>query len=218
MKGWSEELPALLRQVGSRDAAVEHKRVNFGVNTYLVPSLNDRDLQFSLPVLVRRDILSEFPYNPLGSDGAVAAVIEWIKRAVRRTSGLHAIAGAKTPVPGCHDANIEPCTIVHSPSQIGSGLWKADHLNFCNSSGLHLTLRGALPYAPARDPCEVRRVEEEIDFLLHALGDVVGQVPDRIIEHEWLASIDQKLVRDLLPERGLVCFISDGTRPAHGIT
>jgi predicted ABC-class ATPase len=61
-------------------------------------------------------------------------------------------------------------------------------------------------------------VEEEIDFLLHALGDVVGQVPDRIIEHEWLASIDQKLVRDLLPERGLVCFISDGTRPAHGIT
>jgi hypothetical protein len=100
MKGWSEELPSLLRQVGSRDAAVEHKRVNFGVNTYLVSSLNDRDLQFSLPVLVRRDILSEFPYNPRGSDGAVAAVIEWIKQAVRRTSGLHAIAGAKPPCPG----------------------------------------------------------------------------------------------------------------------
>jgi predicted ABC-class ATPase len=61
-------------------------------------------------------------------------------------------------------------------------------------------------------------VKEEIDLLLHALGDAAGQVPDRIIEHEWLASLDQKLLRDLLPERGLVCFIGDGTRPARGIT
>jgi hypothetical protein len=50
-----------------------------GTITYLVRSFDGEALQFSFPLLIRRELLTEIDLDPAGSDGAISALIECIK-------------------------------------------------------------------------------------------------------------------------------------------
>jgi predicted ABC-class ATPase len=217
-KGWMGELEALLASLGDAAVIVDRKRLIPAANAYFVRSIDGMALQFSVPVLIPDAPVPPADLPPEGSDGAVLVLIEHIKDRVRHHPGLRAIGGLDTPLSGHHAASIEPVTFVHSPGAIGQMLWKADEGNGFAGDGLHLVVRGALPYPGPPDAPAIRGVAERVSSLLDGLDEAVRHAPLSRMEEAQLASADQKLLRARLPGMGLVCFIGDGSRIARMFT
>ncbi len=211
---WKDEIYRILPGLGDGRARIDHPVIRDLVNTYLVRSLDGTALRFSIPVLLAAPVLAPGP----GSDGAVGVIIDAIKAAVHGERGLGPIAGIGTEHPRHCLQNIEPVTLVASRSAIGTDLWRPDHGNRVDGGGVHLTVRGALPYPGAPTPARTRGIEEDFQALLGALDRVVSRVPARDIAAARALSIDQKELRCALPGIGLVSFIADGTRPARRFT
>ena len=126
MEIWCDALTDIFGRVFAGSARLETERARVPVNTYLVPSFDRDALQFSLPVLVARDLPGEIGLDPRGSDGAVSALIEGIKAGAEGDRRLGPLHGAGTGFPGRYRDTLEPCTIVHSDSAMGGSLWKPD--------------------------------------------------------------------------------------------
>ena len=197
---------------------VDSQNVLPDITTYLTPTFDNDALLFSLPVLFLRRPDQEFSLDPGGSDGAVHAIIEQIKQDAKLVPDLGPLYGAGTQFPGRYDSNIEPYTVIHSDDAIGTHLWHADDRNFADEKGIHLLVRGALPF-PSLGPITCGRdILRPIHDLLDSLHSVVDAVPGRVLESGWERSLDQKLLRELLPSLGLVAFAGDGSRPARECT
>ena len=217
MESWCDALPGIIGHLSHRLAQVETERLRMPVNAYLVPSFDGDALQFSLPILVPRDLSTEIPLDARGIDGAVSAIIEGIKASAGQDRRLGPLYGAGTGFPARYRDALEPCTFVHSDSAMGGSLWKPDAGNFADPQGVHLTLCGALPNRPV-ERSEVRGIAGELGDLLQAAGEVVSGFPADAMRDAWVNSLDQKLARDELPGQGLVSFIGDGSRPARSFT
>lgn len=217
---WQTAMYQVFEGLGDARARIDHQVVRDLVNTYLVRSLDRTALRFSIPVLLTAPVPGEIPGTgrPPGADGITGVIIEAIKRAVSTEPDLGPIAGTGTEHPGHCLPNIEPVTLTASESAIGTGLWRPDSQNWIDNDGIHLTVRGALPYPGAPTPGRVRNVEERFAALLDALDRVVRQVPDRDLIAAQNLAIDQETLRRDLPGMGLVAFIADGTRPARQFT
>ncbi|WP_342770799.1 MULTISPECIES: P-loop domain-containing protein [unclassified Methanoculleus] len=211
---WQGQVHGIVASLGDGRACIERKAVRDLVNTYLVRSLDTTALRFSLPVLLAAPAGASGP----GSDGAVGVTIEAIKAAVPGERDLGPIAGAGTEHPVHCLPNVEPVTLIASRSAIGTDLWRPDPDNRIDDDGLHLVVRGALPYPGPPTPGSVGEVRERLGALVEALDRVVRRVPDRTLVAARALSVDQKALRRALPGMGLVAFIADGTRPARRFT
>jgi predicted ABC-class ATPase len=215
---WGAVLRSFLSSWTGDNAAVDTPGILFGTTAFLVRSFDGDALQFSLPLLIRRDLLSEVDLAPAGSDGAVCALIEHIKADAYEIPELGPLYGKGIPGSLRYHDTIEPYTIIHSDDAIGSHLWKADGRNFCDQAGLHLVVRGALPCPPGHTERENHRIIHQLSDLAETLGVLVQNAPLPPLRTAWLASLDQKLLRNGLPKRGFVSFISDGSYLARTIT
>jgi len=211
---WQDVIHRILPGLGDDRARMDYPVVRNLANTYLVRSLDGTALRFSIPVLLTVPVPEPGP----GGDGMAGVVIEAIKTAVHGERDLGPIAGAGTAHPRHCLPNIEPVTLTASRSAIGTDLWRPDHGNRVDGDGVHLVVRGALPYPGAPTPACIRNIEERFLALLDALDRVVRRVPDRDLTAARDLSIDQKALRRALPGMGLVAFIADGTRPARRFT
>lgn len=198
--------------------APDSPRILPGVNAYLVRTFDGEALQFCFPLLVHRDLLSEIPLDPAGSDGAVAALIEQVKEQAQNIPDLGPLYGRGTQFsPRCRDI-IEPYTVIHSDEAIGPHLWRADGRNFCDHEGVHLVIRGALPVP---DDCRGGSGKEGVEQLASLAGGIsiiVRKTPIPPLESAWLSSLDQKLLRPMLGEMGLVAFVGDTSQLARTLT
>lgn len=216
---WSNRTDAVFGAAGSGGVHVDRQRLRPGVNAYLVPSFDRSALQFSLPVRIDRD-LSSFDLPAAGLDGAVSIAIESIKGAAlaRADTGLDPLAGRGTGFPDRYRAPVEPYTVIASGAAIGGGLFRAGDENRADLDGFSLTLMGALPPGSAEDPADIRSAGERIAALVDAVGAVVRRIPGHALEAGWIASLDQKGLRRLLPSLALVAFVGDDMRPAREYT
>ncbi len=211
---WQEQMHRIVAGAGDGRARIDREAVRALVNTYLVRSLDTTALRFSLPVLLTAPPGASGP----GADGADGILIEAVKAAVPAERDLGPIAGTGTEHP-CHCLqNVEPVTLIASRSAVGTDLWRPDQENRIDGDGLHLVIRGALPYPGPPAPGVAGEVAERFDALIEALDRVVRRVPDRTLAAARDLSVDQKALRRALPGMGLVAFIADGTRPARRFT
>ena len=131
-------------------AAVDTPNIIVSTTAFCIRSFDNDALQFSFPLLIRRDLNSEIGLNPAGSDGAVCTLIERIKERAQTMTELGPLYGKGLKSSQRYHDTIEPYTIIHSDAAIGSHLWKADDRNYSDRTGVHLIIRGALPCPPAR--------------------------------------------------------------------
>lgn len=218
MDGQDAVREALTRIPGDRTAGIDHPHVIPGVTAYAVRSADGDALQFSIPVLVRRPLFSEIPLDPRGSAGAVALMIERIKQKAGHDPALGPLAAKGTRYPGKYAATVEPYTLVSSPDALASDLWHADARNSADAGGIHLVLRGVVPFPATASPEAGARVTESAAALLDAVARIVCAFPLRALEDAWIATLDQELVREQLPDLGLVAFAGDGARCARACT
>jgi len=210
---WQSQVHRIVADLGDGRARIDLPAARDLVNTYLVRSLDRTALRFSIPVLLTAPV----PGGP-GADGATGALIEAVKAAVGTERDLGPIAGIGTEHPGHCLPNIEPVTLIASRSAIGTDLWRPDAENRIDGDGVHLVVRGALPYPGPPTPGAAGEVAERLEALLRGLDRVVRRVPDRTLAQSRDISLDQKALRSALPGMGLVAFIADGTRPARRFT
>ncbi|OPY37920.1 MAG: putative ATPase of the ABC class [Methanoregula sp. PtaU1.Bin051] len=216
--GWDGCLKEILDISAGTGWRIDTPHVRQDVTAYLVPSFGNDALLFSVPVLFTRSLADEIPLGPEGSDGAVHALIERIKQRAHDVSALGPLAGTGTKFPHRYDANVEPYTVVHSQEAIASHLWHPDDRNFCDREGIHLLIHGALPCPPAQSPQETRRITETMQALFDSISSEAEAMPVRVLTNAWENSLDQKLLRNQLPELGLVAFAGDGSRPARSFS
>lgn len=212
---WQAEAGRIAAALDGGRARVDLERLRPPVNTYLVRSLDKTALRFSLPVLLTPP--PGTASHP-GADGAVWAVIEAVKAAVPVEPALGPIAGLGTEHPVHCQQNVEPVTLIASPGAIGTDLWRPGDDNRIDSRGLHLVVRGALPYPGPPGRGTEREAADRLGELLEAVDRVARRVPAAEIAAACALSLDQKALRRALPGVGLVAFIADGTRPARRFT
>jgi len=188
------------------------------VTSYCVRSFDGDALLFSLPLLIRRPLLSEITLDPAGADGAVSYLIEQVKRRASGEQALGPLIGRGTGFPHHYDTITEPYTLVHSDDSLATHLWHADDRNFCDISGIHLLVRGALKNPVEISETEMARVRESVTRLCEAIEKIVFALPVRVLDTAWRNSLDQKLLRERLPLLGLVSFIGDSSRLARSCT
>jgi hypothetical protein len=211
-------LEAITGTAGDGSAGIDRQHCIPGVTAYAIRSADGDALQFSLPVILCRPLLTEIPLNPRGSAGAVALLIERIKQKAATDPALGPLAAKGTRFPGKYAANTEPYTLVGSPDALASDLWHADNRNYADARGIHLLLRGVVPFPATVSPVAVARVAETTAALIAAVQKIVFTFPARVFEDAWIAVLDQELLRDRLPDLGLVAFVGDGTRFARACT
>lgn len=211
-------LSGILALPGDGRWGIDSGAVVPGVTAYAVRSFDGDALRFSVPVIVRRPLLADILLDPRGSAGAVALIIERIKREVSSVPALGPLAGQGTRFPQHYASITEPYTLVRSPSALASDLWHADARNFADTSGVHLLLCGAIP-CPARfSSVDVFRVTEAVSSLCDAVAAVVFSLPVRVLEVAWINALDQQLLRERLLSLGIVSFVGDGARMARRCT
>ncbi|MDD1702759.1 MAG: hypothetical protein LUQ31_07270 [Methanoregula sp.] len=211
-------LSAITGAAGDGTVLIDRSRMVPGVTAYAVRSFDSDALQFSIPVLVTRPLVSEIPLDPRGAAGAVALLIERIKQKAAGEPALGPLAGKDTRFPGHYAAALEPYTLVRSPDALASDLWHADTRNFADAEGIHLVLCGAVPY-PAPGPAgDLHMLTDTTSALLDAVKKIVIAQPARVLETAWISALDQQLLRDRLPALGLVSFVGDGAKPARSCT
>jgi uncharacterized protein len=211
-------LEGMLALTGDDRWGIDKPAVVPGVTAYAVRSFDGDALRFSLPVIVRRPLLSEVPLDVRGAAGAIALIIERIKQQASSVPALGPLAGKGTGFPQHYASTTEPYTLVRSPSALASDLWHADTRNLADEGGVHLLLCGAVP-CPARfSPVDIFRVTETVAALCDAVTDTVFSLTVRVLETAWINALDQQLLRERLPSLGLVSFIGDGARLARHCT
>ncbi len=215
---WNAHMRSILAGLPDGRARVEARAIRDLVNTYLVRSLDETALRFSMPVLLAAGLPAIVQQDLTGADGAVGVLIEAIKSAVRNERELWPIAGIGTQHPRHCLPNVEPVTLINAAGAIGTGLWRPDHQNRISEQGVHLVVRGAIPYPGPPSPGTIRAVSETLQALLDGLDRTVRRVPEERLVGAWEVSVDQKALRAQLPAMGLVSFIADGTRPARRFT
>jgi len=211
-------LDGILALSGDERWEIDRAHVVRDVTAYMVRSFDRNALIFSLPLLVRRPLLSEIPLDVRGAAGAVALVIEHIKQRAGSDAGLGPLVGRSTRFPHQFASITEPYTIVTSPAALASDLWHAGNRNFADAKGIHLLLNGAVPCPPVFSPQEISMVTETAARLCDATTAVIFSVPVRMLEAAWIATLDQQVLRETLPSLGLVSFIGDGARLARRYT
>lgn len=216
--GWEAAFRSFLSSWFGDSAGIDTANILPGTTTYIVRSFDGNALQFSFPLLVRRNLQDEIDLAPEGSDGAVCALIERIKEHTARTRELSPLYGNGIAGSLRYHDTIEPYTVIHSDDAIGPHLWKADGRNFCDRDGIHLIIRGALPCPPGSSYSDGQRIIPRLSDLAGAIGALVQKTPLPPLRTGWLGSLDQKLLRTSLPEQGLVSFVGDGSRLARTIT
>jgi predicted ABC-class ATPase len=217
-EGWDAAFRSFLTSWTGDNSAVDTQNVLFGTTAFCVRSFDYDALQFSFPLIIRRDLFSEIGSDPSGSDGAVCTLIERIKERARTLPELGPLYGKGVKGSLRYHDSIEPYTITHSDSAIGSHLWKVDDRNYCDGPGVHLIIRGALPCPPAQSRNDGHRIFQSLADMAEAIGTLVQAAPVPPLESAWLASLDQKLLRRDLAKRGLVSFAGDGSHLARSFT
>lgn len=212
---WDEPLGSFLDSYKGGGTQIDSSRIQPGITAFLVRSFDGAALQFSFPVVVQRDLLSETALDPAGADGAAAALIERVKEQAESVPALGPLYGKGIAGSQRYRDTIEPYTVIHSNEALASHLWKADARNFCDRKGVHVILRGAIP-CPYSDG--QKKGADALGGLADAVGRIVEKTPARVVEASWLASLDQKLLRQGLRERGLVSFVADGAKLARTLT
>ncbi|MDH7592815.1 MAG: ABC-ATPase domain-containing protein [Methanomicrobiales archaeon] len=215
---WSEALLKLLPELKSSAAVPDILHLREGVNVYAVPSFDGRALQFAFPIVVHRDLVSEFGYPPEGSDGAVGGMIAYIKSQACDRKDLGALYGRNVFGAERYCDFIEPCTLLHSERVGDTRLWRPDNHNYFLEGRVHFSLRGAIPWPGSPDNKHVGRVREELEGLVAAVGEEAMRAPERVLREWWKTSIDQKRLRARLKEMKIVSFIGDGAMPARQCT
>ena len=216
--GWSELLRGILDICGDGQIHVDLRLFRANVNAYLVRSIDGTALQFSFPLLIPDPPVPTPDLPPEGADGAVLVHIEHIKSRAREFPGLRAIGGLDTQLSAHHAAALEPVTFIHTPGMMGHSLWKADSNNFLDHDGLHLVVRGAIPYPGPPVGTTRRTVVRHFTGLFDDLSDTVQKAPVPRMAEAQVLSADQKFLRQRLPEMGLVCFVGDGSLVARRLT
>jgi predicted ABC-class ATPase len=211
-KGYDAVFSGILSSLGGELYRIDTPAIHSGITAYLVRSFDGDALQFSIPVLIKRQVLSETALDPAGADGAVSALIEQVKGYAERLPGLGPLCGNGTQFPQRYNDAIEPYTVIHSQDAIGSHLWKADGRNYADISGIHFVIRGALPFPPAGPHAETRSITGQLSALLEMTADIVERTPLPVLEAAWRTSLDQKMLRERLASRMLVSFIGDDSR------
>jgi uncharacterized protein len=217
-EGWDAAFRSFLSSWSGGLSAIDTPNILPKTTAYFVRSFDGKALQLSFPLLIRRDLLSEIGLDPAGSDGAVSALIGRIKEHAHRIPELGPLYGKGVAGSPRYNDTIEPYTIIHSDDAIGSHLWKADDRNFCDRAGVHLIVRGALPFPSGSMENDNRRVILQLADLAEAVGALVQKTPLPPLRTAWLASLDQKLLRQGLSERGFVSFVGDGSYLARSFT
>lgn len=216
--GWTESLRGILDVCGDGQIRVDYRLSRENVNAYLVRSIDGTALQFSIPVLIPDPPVPPPDLPPEGADGVVLVHIEHIKSRARELPGLRAIGGLDTQLSAHHAAALEPVTFIHSSGMMGHSLWKADSNNFLDHDGLHLVVRGAIPYPGPPDGTTRRTVARQFRDLFGDLSETVQKAPVPRMARAQVMSADQKFLRKRLLKMGLVCFIGDGSLVARRIT
>jgi predicted ABC-class ATPase len=215
---WNDQINRMLPDLGDNRARADLRVVRNLVNTYLVRSLDGTALRFSIPVFLSAPLPAGLRGDLSGADGAIGIIIDAIKEAVHTERSLGPIAGIGTEHPGHCLPNVEPVTVIASPAAIGTDLWRPDQQNRIDDDGIHLVVRGALPYPGPPTPDRVAGTAEHFAGLLEALDRVVRRLPPATLTRAWELSIDQKALRRKLAGRGLVAFVADGVLPARRFT
>jgi predicted ABC-class ATPase len=217
-EGWEEAFRSFLSSWSGDSSAIDTPHILFGTTAFLVRSFDRGALQFSFPLLIRRDLLSEIGLDPGGSDGAVCALVERIKEDAMKIEKLGPLYGKGTQGSLRYQDTIEPYTIIHSDDAIGSPLWKADSRNFCNREGIHLIVQGALPCPAIFSGRDCEQISVQLADLAETVGTIVQKAAVAPLRTAWQSSLDQKLLRNDLARQGLVSFVGDGSRLARSLT
>jgi len=188
------------------------------LSSYVVRSFDHHALLFAVPLLVSRPLLTEIPLDCRGEAGAVALIIEEIKRKAEPDVRLGPLVGRGTRYPHQFASFTEPYTVVASPAALASDLWHTGGRNFADAAGIHLLINGALPCPGAFSRHEIAPVMEAVARLCDAVADIACSLPVPELEAAWITALDQQLLRETLPERGLVSFVGDGSLLARHYT
>lgn len=216
MQTWTSLLPEILSSISSKEYAVPDT-LRLGTDAFIVPSPDRQDLLFTFPLVIPLDLAEEISLPVSASAGAVHAIIEYCKKIAVKSKPLGLLYGVRTSNQTRYSVNIEPCTIASSRSSIASNLWRPDDQNFLTPEGIRLSVRGAIPFYPIT-PSHMNTIRSLLMSFLESLVDCVHQTPILQIKRHWEAVSDQHHLREELQEKGLVCFIGDGTKPARSYT
>jgi hypothetical protein len=203
---------------GNGTFGIDTRSIVPGVTLYAVRSFDGDAIRFCVPLLVRRNLVSEIALDPRGSAGAVACLIERVKQKAPGDPALGPLVARGTRFPGRYAAAVEPYTLVNSPDALASDLWHADARNFADASGIHLLLCGTIPYVSPVTQESLASVSEISSAYLEAVAKIAWSLPTRVLEEVWIQTLDQELLRDCLPDLGLVAFVGDGSKPARACT
>jgi predicted ABC-class ATPase len=211
-------LEGILSLSGNARWEIDRARAARNVTAYVVRSFDGSALVFSLPLLVLRPLPAEIPLDPRGSTGAVACIIERIKEEAASDEALGPLVGRGCRFPHQFAALTEPYTVVSSPAALASHLWHAGGRNVADGRGIRLLVGGAVPCPAAFSHRDVREVAGTVARFCEAVAEVTFSVPARELEAAWMAALDQQLLREMLPEKGLVSFVGDGAHLARSYT
>jgi uncharacterized protein len=189
-----------------------------GVTAYAVRSFDGDALLFSVPLIVCRPLRSEIPLDMRGAAGVVARIIEHIKKRATSDERLGPLLGKGTRFPHQYASLTEPYTLVDSPAALASDLWHADNRNFADQGGIHLLIRGAVPCPPVFSHLDIARITETAARMCDAVASYAFSLPVHVLEAAWITTLDQEVLRETLPSRGLVSFVGDGARLARHCT
>ncbi len=217
-RGLDACLEELLALPGDDRWEIDRAHAVRNVTAYVVRSFDGSALVFSLPLLLFRPLLSEIPLDPKGSAGAVALVIERVKQAAASDEALGPLVGRGTRFPHQFASLTEPFTLVSSPAELAAHLWHAGGRNYADSAGVHLLVGGAVPCPDAFTRRDLSTIAERVARFCDAVARVIFSVPARELESAWTATLDQELLREQLPDLGLVSFVGDGARLARSYT
>jgi hypothetical protein len=211
-------LEGILSLPGDDRWEIDRAHAAKNVTAYVVRSFDGSALIFSLPILVFRPLFSEIPLDPRGSAGAVACIIERIKEKAASDEALGPLVGRGCRFPHHVAALTEPYTVVSSPAALASHLWHAGGRNSADGRGVHLLVSGAVPCPDTFSHREVSAFVETVERFCEEIAGVTFSVPARELEAAWTATLDQQLLREMLPGKGLVSFVGDGSRLARSYT
>jgi predicted ABC-class ATPase len=208
-------LEGILSLPGNDRWEIDRDHAAKNVTAFVVRSFDGGALVFSLPLHVLRPLFTEVPLDPRGSAGAVTCIIERIKEKAATEEALGPLVGRGTRFPPQFDSWTEPFTVVSSPASLAAHLWHAGGRNHADGKGIHFVVNGAVPCPKTFSHSELAEFIETVTRFCDAIAGVAFSVPVRELESAWLTALDQHLLREMLPERGLVSFVGDGARLAR---
>ncbi|WP_456418769.1 P-loop domain-containing protein [Methanocaldococcus infernus] len=139
-----------------------------------------------------------------GIEGATQRVIETIKENVNNFPELAGYFRRR------YRELYEPLTVVNCDLNFGANLWRADKYNYIEKDKIFLILRMVFD--------REERVKERVDEIAEEINKIIENVDINILIDEAKNIIDQKYLRSILKNLGLVSFIANGSRVAREYT